>query len=191
MTGNSNALRTRQPARRLMTGPQRQDGAVLMMSLIILLVLTILGLTAMQTTGVQERMAGGLRDASVSLQAAEAAIRDGERLIEEEQMYFFEADFYYRFGDEESWDWSDFSSVATRTYQGGEDFSDLLYEDPEYFIVEMDPGMLAGGAPRDTAREFGAGGDDRRAFRVIARSTGASGDTETVLESVYVVAVGN
>lgn len=172
--------------------PSNQRGAVLVMSLIILLILTVLGLTAMQTTGVQERMAGGLRDASISLQAAEAALRDGERLIEQEQMYFLEADYYYRFGDEDSWDFTDFSSVTTRTYQGGQqDFDDLLDEPPEYFIVEMDPALLGGGAPRDTELEFGASGDDVRAFRVIARSTGASGNTETVLESVYVVAVGN
>lgn len=58
-----------------------QTGAVLIVSLIILLLMTIIGITAMQTTTMEERMAGNLRDRNLALQAAEAALRDGENWL--------------------------------------------------------------------------------------------------------------
>ena len=55
-----------------------QRGMVLVVSLVFLLVLTILGLAAIQNTSLEERMAGNLRSENVALQAAEAALRGGE-----------------------------------------------------------------------------------------------------------------
>lgn len=56
----------------------RQSGAVLIVSLVLLLVMTLIGVTAMQTTVMQERMAGNSRDLSLAFQAAETAVREGE-----------------------------------------------------------------------------------------------------------------
>jgi len=58
-----------------------QRGAALVTSLLLLLVLTVIGITAMQMTRVQERMAGNTRDLNLAFQGAEAALRDGENLI--------------------------------------------------------------------------------------------------------------
>ena len=57
----------------------RTQGFVLMTSLMFILVLTMLGLAAMQGSTLQERMAGNQRDRSIALQAAELALRDAER----------------------------------------------------------------------------------------------------------------
>jgi type IV pilus assembly protein PilX len=51
---------------------------VLITSLVILVVLTLFGLAAVQNTMLEERMAGNLRSENVALQAAEAALREGE-----------------------------------------------------------------------------------------------------------------
>jgi type IV pilus assembly protein PilX len=61
---------------------QQQRGAALITSLIILLVLTVLGVSAMSTSSLEELMAGNLRDQNLSFQAAEAALQDGERYID-------------------------------------------------------------------------------------------------------------
>ena len=53
-----------------------QRGAVLIVSLLFLVVLTMLGITAMTTTTFEERMAGNARDAAIAHQAAEAAARE-------------------------------------------------------------------------------------------------------------------
>ncbi|OGR32354.1 MAG: hypothetical protein A2091_00395 [Desulfuromonadales bacterium GWD2_61_12] len=59
-----------------------ESGAVLIVSLILLLVLTLLGITAMQSTTLEEKMAGNLADRNLAFQAAEAALRDAENEIE-------------------------------------------------------------------------------------------------------------
>ena len=60
---------------------KRQGGAVLIVSLMFLVILTMLGVTAMSGTTMEERMAGNTRDAALALQAAEAALRDARRDI--------------------------------------------------------------------------------------------------------------
>ena len=54
------------------------EGAVLIISLIMLLLLTIIGVTAIQTTSLEEKMAGNMRDQNLAFQAAESALRVGE-----------------------------------------------------------------------------------------------------------------
>jgi len=63
---------------RMTVGPRHQSGAILVVSLLLLLVLTILGVVMMQTTRMQERMSGNTRDISTSLQGSEAALRYAE-----------------------------------------------------------------------------------------------------------------
>lgn len=57
---------------------RRQQGAVLIVALIFLVILTMLGVTAMTGTTMEIRMAGTTRDLGIALNAAEAAIRDAE-----------------------------------------------------------------------------------------------------------------
>ncbi len=56
----------------------KQQGAVLVVSLIMLLVMTLIGLSSMRTTILEEKMAGNFRDSNIAFQAAEAALRDAE-----------------------------------------------------------------------------------------------------------------
>jgi type IV pilus assembly protein PilX len=56
----------------------KQSGSALIVSLVILVVMTLIGITAMGGSSLQERMAGNSRDMSIAFQAAEAALRDGE-----------------------------------------------------------------------------------------------------------------
>ncbi|HYC48333.1 MAG TPA: PilX N-terminal domain-containing pilus assembly protein [Thermoanaerobaculia bacterium] len=69
------------PATTILHAGRRQRGAVLIVTLLFLVVLTMLGVTAMTSTTMEERMAGNTRDASLALQAAEAALRDARRDI--------------------------------------------------------------------------------------------------------------
>lgn len=60
---------------------RKQQGAVLIVALIMLLLLTIIGLSSMRGTSLQESMAGNMRDANLALQASEAALRKGEETV--------------------------------------------------------------------------------------------------------------
>lgn len=61
----------------------RERGASLVVALVFLIILTILGLTAMRVATMEERMSGNSRDRSLAFQAAEAALRDAEFDIED------------------------------------------------------------------------------------------------------------
>ena len=55
---------------------KRQQGAVLFISLIMLLLLTLIGITAMQVTLLQERMAGGFRIQHQAFEWTEGELKD-------------------------------------------------------------------------------------------------------------------
>lgn len=57
-----------------------QRGMVLVISLLILLVLTLLGLSAMRGAGLEERMSGNQYDKNYVFEAAEAALREAEAI---------------------------------------------------------------------------------------------------------------
>jgi len=59
----------------------QQRGAILIVSLILLLIMTVLALSVSQTSRMQERMAGNARDSDLSFQAAEAGLRDAEAYL--------------------------------------------------------------------------------------------------------------
>ncbi|THB75598.1 MAG: hypothetical protein D6B28_00095 [Gammaproteobacteria bacterium] len=61
---------------------KRQTGAVLVVGLIMLLIMTLLGITTMHTSVIEEHMSGNLRDKQLAFQAAESAVRDAEDFIE-------------------------------------------------------------------------------------------------------------
>jgi len=59
----------------------RQRGATLMISLMILLVMTLIGITSMGTSNLEEKMAGNDRDINMAFHAAEAALRQAESYV--------------------------------------------------------------------------------------------------------------
>lgn len=58
-----------------------QDGVILLVSLIILLLVTILGFAVLNITTMEEKMAAGTRDKDLAFQAAEAALKIAEQRI--------------------------------------------------------------------------------------------------------------
>src|SRR5688500_4573119 len=60
---------------------ERERGAALIVALVMLLIMTVLGVTAARNTNLQERMAGNLRDNNLAFQSAERALREGETFL--------------------------------------------------------------------------------------------------------------
>ena len=59
----------------------RQTGVALVTSLVFLVLLTIIGITAARMASMEERMASNMRDRDIALRAAEMTLRDAERDI--------------------------------------------------------------------------------------------------------------
>jgi len=156
-----------------------QRGAALFMSLIILLVMTILGVTSMKNTVLEERMAGGLRDRSLAFQAAEAALRDGEKFLTSAALPVFnDSAGLYQATTPPKWetiDWNSSTAVASYT---GPTLSGLAAT-PAYIIEELPPvtdstGSLEAGIPQEI-----------RYYRVTARSVGQSTNAVVMVQSIY------
>src|SRR5262249_39147003 len=60
---------------------QTQRGISLVVVLLFLVMLSILGTTAIQTSSLEEKMTGNERDRQIAFEAAEGALRDAEREI--------------------------------------------------------------------------------------------------------------
>jgi Tfp pilus assembly protein PilX len=73
--------RTTRPAR-----GRRQRGAVLILGLVVLLVVTMIGISGQQDTVLQERLAGNMRQSNIAFQAAEAGLQVGLSYIEEQDL---------------------------------------------------------------------------------------------------------
>ena len=165
---------------------KKQTGTVLIVSLVLLLVLTILGLSGMQASGLQERMAGNLHDASLAFLAAEAALREGERLVSSPVLPEFEnRDGLYVYAPTESdydsaipvWRRAGWSWDQARAYQGSLQNRSAA---PRYVIEEL-PRVLPPGASAAADEPL----PDQAVYRITARARGGSDASEVILQSIY------
>ena len=165
----------------------RQRGAILVISLILLLVLTVLGVAAMQMTRMEERMAGNSRDVNLAFQGAEAGLRDAEERIRLmtsrpstcaaapcgiwQQDYLMAVDMR---NAAESWWVANGQEYGTA---GTQEVTDVT-RDPVTVTEDLGfiPDSLTVGHGPPEGRNF---------YKVTASSTGASANTTAVLESTY------
>lgn len=68
-------------SKRLQFPHRKQRGAVLIFCLVFLLVLTMMGVTSMESAVLEERMAGNMQDFNAAFQAAESSLQTGENWL--------------------------------------------------------------------------------------------------------------
>lgn len=171
----------------------KQQGAVLIVSLIILLVMTLIGVTAMQTTTMEERMAGNMRDQNFAFQAAEIALRDAEDFIEQIATTggFNGTDGLHGLADTEpdytdSATWS--SATSSRAYSTDTPAPDIdgIQTQPRYFIkIISSVAPASGGSKNIGGMNKESNGVNTTTFRITARGTGQSNDSRVMLREYY------
>lgn len=163
-----------------------QQGAVLVIALIMLLAMTLIGVTGLSSTTMQERMAGNMREVNIAFQAAEATLREGENFLTAATLPEFNGSngLYQPVpgGTAQNWDVSsNWTGTASRVYAGDLDTDDVtLAAAPRYIIEELPPvpapgGTLSSDAP---APETGM-------YRITARAFGRSDTTVVMLQTTY------
>ncbi len=164
----------------------RQGGATLIVSLLILLVMTLLGVTAMQTNLLEEKMSGNSQDVSLSLQAAEAALREAETYIETivSPTAAFDGSTEWLYPDNTNVDTSadDTWSIA-RTYQTDEIAN--VTTRPKYIIEFVGTINTENTDINISGYGESSGASKVSGFRVTARGTGGSDSTVTLLQTYY------
>ena len=166
-----------------MAHPQR--GAALITALLLLVVLTILGLSVMQMSRVQEKMAGNTRDINVGFETAEGALRNAEALIRVQPLKpnpCPDNSCPYRsddLGDVANQDSAWWAANGRAFKDGSGSQMTGVADNPRYVIEEiavLEDLPDGGGNPEVSYRTF---------YRVTARSTGASGLSNTIVQSTF------
>lgn len=162
---------------------RRQQGAVLVIALVILFVMTLMGLVAIQVTSLDEKIAGNLRDWNAAMQSAESALREAEAFIENlsNTTNFGVSPGLYARGTAPSPyvsnTWQTGQSILAATHLG-------VAKQPRYFIEYIDyyGGTLIG----VNVVNYGSGSiGPIGVFRIVARGTGLSGTASVILEVFY------
>ncbi len=165
----------------------RQRGVVLVVSLVMLLVVTLIAVSSMQGTVLEEKMAGNTKDRNLAFQTTESAIREAENYIESVVsmgsfngtggLYgFASAQPYYA----DSTTWSDSANHVV----AGSDYGS--YEAPKYFIKHFTTVKGTEGAMNMSGYGDNKGSGDVTIFTITGRGTGGSADSaEVILRSNY------
>lgn len=168
-------------------GSQGQRGAVLVISLIMLLVVTLIGVGSIRDTVLEERMAGNTRDRNVAFQSAESGVREAEILIEQITSlgnFAATAGLYGRTVEEPPfWEDATWSNAANHVVAGS-DYG--AYAAPRYTVKHMTTIVGTEGALNMSGYGGNKGTGDVTVFRITVRGTGNDADSaEVILRSQY------
>ncbi len=165
-----------------------------MISLILLLILTIIGLSAIQTTTIEERMAGNMRDSEIAFQSSEAAIRDAENFIDGTVSItaFNDANGLFNSDDTDGTAEPDFTLKSTWTSNTtsrviGTQVPGLsATNQPRYFIKHVGTvTTLVNSSRRLGSGRSGGASAGVEVFRITAKGFGASGKSQVVIRTYY------
>ncbi|HRA80625.1 MAG TPA: PilX N-terminal domain-containing pilus assembly protein [Thauera sp.] len=191
---------------RPLSSVRKQSGVVLVVSIILLLVLTLIGLSSMRGTTLEERMAGNWRDANYALQSAEAGLRGAETFLR--PLFLLPTDLTYPDGCSDGDECPVFAHsrlshsehdptadlLTTRITATNADTHPWMQASQEYNEIDL-PGVAT--PPRyliehrDFVRDhlvtgFGSSQETGRdQYQITARGTGQSDEAEVILQSGY------
>jgi type IV pilus assembly protein PilX len=161
----------------------QQRGVVLFVSLIMLMVMTLIGVTGMQNSSMEEKMVANVRDIDLSFQAAEAALREAETSLQVAVLKEFDGSnpgLYQPATRDNQPLWE----VDTTWNAGGAlDYTGslaYLSAQPQYIIEELPPvpdpdGSVAADEPLP----------ETQVYRVTARGVGGTAKAITILQAAF------
>jgi type IV pilus assembly protein PilX len=171
---------------------RRSAGVALFISLVLLLMLTIIGVSAVQSTSLEVRMARNDHDSLLAFQAAESALRDAEDQLEgiTAIVNFTDAGTNGlwtvadlgdppRWEDPNVWDDAQSLSVVAPTNVPG------VAGDPRY-IIEHAATVIREENAYQIDDPYGQSASDRiEVFRITARGIGGTEQSRVMLQSTY------
>lgn len=189
---------------------RKQSGTALLIGLLVLVVLSLLGTTAMQQTVVQERMAGGLRNEHLAWHAGESALRNAEQFL----WSWYETTNGVKLVGDANGSLGVYSAAPVNSYvqsfrgtsawmsdgtphthdfttnPTGADAAVALKNNPRYLVEELTPDGVGGageGAEFDGGGEYSTGGSEGELiyYRITSRATDGTGNVVRMYESTF------
>ncbi|MEO0574909.1 MAG: PilX N-terminal domain-containing pilus assembly protein [Pseudomonadota bacterium] len=165
---------------------RRQRGVVMVIALIALLLMSLIGTTAMRSSTMQEKISGNLRDQDLAFQSAEAALHNAEAYVSSltTLSQFSNANGLYTTGNAPdvyaAW------PTGARKYTGFETVSDVAAP-PEY-IIEI-RGIVEDSVNTSLNLSGGygvsSGTGDVYIFKIHAKGTGLSDNARVILRTNF------
>ncbi len=147
----------KQPLAQVISKAPKEQGAVLIVALIMLVLISIIAFSAGRNALLEERMAGNALESNRAFQAAEQALRAGEAAVRAAYPNV-----------------TDVVATSINAGASGEVYS-ATWEAEVMSVIET---SLEAGAPIEAAGVL---------VRITGRSSGLSGTRDVVLESTYLV----
>lgn len=170
---------------------QRQQGAALIMGLVLLLIMTLLGISSMRSTTLQERMAGAMHDQNLALQAAESALRAGEQeLVANVTLDFTQTGWYDSSETADQPDWENNANAIDSSHTGKgvvvHKPEGITRTNPPQYFVERIP-VVAADSSQGSSMALGDGtvNTEYDMYRIVARGFGNNERSVVVVESTY------
>jgi type IV pilus assembly protein PilX len=189
--------------RSLLTVPRaRQAGMSLFPALMFLLVLSVIGISALNSTLMQEKMVANTKDLNIAFQAAEAGLRDAEADVSKNVdtgTAFTSACAAGLCTPPSTWptpssvdiskaiDWSDSSKTRAYGLYTSAPALPTVAAQPQYVIEKLSSLPVAPGGSVGLGCGAGCVHSGGAAYRLTALGTGARPETRVVLQSTYIV----
>lgn len=187
------------PQNRSITG-HHQQGVVLILGMIMVLLMTIVGLAAIRGTGLQETMAGNMRERTIAFQHAEAGLRVGESWVGVSDIAdnAFDGTVAGEYGDLGLADSAVFTTSIrewtpedwqSRSKDSGLQLAgDADAETPRYLVERLN--VLAQQAAEATGSGIDLGSLDATGieidmYRITARGSSPSGNSDAIVQSGF------
>ena len=170
----------------------RQRGAVLVVSLVLLLILTMIGVTVARMQTVEERMARNEQNRDLALQAAEATLRDVEGAVDATYVNFAQnAQGLYTLipangSASDAWmNGTMVASAATVLPYAGAALASVPLAAPPQFIIEQMPPVAAPGDSLGNQGGYNNPQPPVQIYRITAQAVGGDGTTTATVQSLY------
>ena len=168
-----------------------ESGAILPITLVMVLLITIVGVSAIKGSNLQEMMAGNVRDKQISFQAAESSLREAEFSVNGvnppnigaaagfiDQRAEGSVSSYWR----TVFVWI---NTATQTSVLADSDLEMIYEKPRYVVEKLDVAYIPGSDGRAVDLLGVQNAPEIMIYRITGRGVGLTENTITYLQSLY------
>ena len=163
---------------------RNERGAILILVLVLLTIMSIVGISANRDIILQERMAGNELNSNVALQAAEAALRDAESNLGNcspaESLFNGGRNGYFDVSSNPAADWEIAADEPVNSTAWVVTDLTNVNQDPRYRIERLEPVELTG----DQDLKLGEPVQSAILFRVVAQGFGSSEKTDAIVQTI-------
>ena len=173
----------------------KQKGVVLVIGMLLMIILTLIGLTGMQMTSFEEKMSGNTKDKHVAFEAAEAALLTAQTFVNDNIITVgnFDtdgSDGLYDNSHEKIWQIIDWTGNDGTNDNEAIEYSAFnstykVKSSPNYVIEYY--GSVLDDYDETNLDNYGAGvgAGQTELFRITARGTGTSDNAVVILQTTF------